>query len=149
MALTSTEIKRMLQPMKDFAPAILRCAEIVEAAEEAEKKMASHHETCCAIETNLSALTDQQGQAQEAIATLQQQVAQKKREAQAEIDTLNISVQIVKDQLSAAQRDFEATQREQQNKLDELTVAIQVKDDQLKERTSALAAFMAQFPAVT
>jgi chromosome segregation ATPase len=148
MALTSTEIKRLLQPMKDFAPAILRCAEIVEAAEEAERKIAGHHENCCTIETNLSALAEQHGTAQEEMAKVQQQVTERKREAQAEIDTLNISVQIVKDQLSAAQRDFETAQREQQAKLDALTLDTQVKEDQLKERTNALASFMAQFPAV-
>lgn len=148
MALTSVEIKRLLQPMKDFAPAILRCAEIVEAAEQAEQTIATSHETCCTIEKNLLSLDDQQKQVQAQMAKMQQDVELRRRSAAEEIETLNISVQIVKDQLSAAQRDFDSAQREQQAQRDALTVEIQVKEDQLKERTAALSAFMAQFPAV-
>jgi chromosome segregation ATPase len=147
MALTSTEIKRLLQPMRDFAPAILRCVEIVEAAEQAERTLAEQRADAATVQHDLAALALQREQAQASLATVQHEVAQKTRAAHEEIETLNISVQIVKDQLSAAQRDFETTQREHQKMLDELTVATQVKEDQLKERTSALAAFMAQFPA--
>lgn len=148
MALTSVEIKRLLQPMKDFAPAILRCAEIVEAAEQAEALLAEHSKNCCSLESNLAALAEQNELAQAKTSKYQDRVAQKKLETRAEIDTLNISVQIVKDQLSASQRDFEAIQRDQQAKLDELTLAINVKEDQLRERTEALTKFMAQFPVV-
>jgi chromosome segregation ATPase len=145
--MTSAEIKRMLQPMKDFAPAILRCAEIVEAAEQAERTIAEQRSEAMTVQADLMALAETRDQAQASLVTVQHEVAQKTRAAHEEIETLNISIQIVKDQLSAAQRDFETTQREQQKILDELTGATQVKEDQLNERTSALAAFMAQFPA--
>jgi hypothetical protein len=40
MTMTSDQIRKALAPMKDFAPAIFSCAEIVESAEVAEKRKA-------------------------------------------------------------------------------------------------------------
>jgi chromosome segregation ATPase len=148
MALTSTEIKRLLQPMADFAPAILRCAEIVEAAEKAEHTISESANVIAQLTDELVSLGAQRDQLNAEVAAVAHQVADKKREARAEMEALDISIQIVKDQLSASQRDFETAEREQQEHLYALTVETQVKADQLKERTSALAAFMAQFPAV-
>jgi chromosome segregation ATPase len=148
MALTSTEIRRLLQPLADFAPAILRCAEIVEAAEKAEHTISESATVIAQLTAEIGSLDAQRDQSNAEVGAVAQQVADKKREARAEMETLDISIQIVKDQLSASQRDFETAEREHQEQLYALTVETQAQADQLKERTSALAAFMAQFPAV-
>ena len=61
MALTSAQVRTMLKPMADFAPAILRCAEILEAAEGAEARVKD-------AEKALNAVNHEAAQVRESIA---------------------------------------------------------------------------------
>ena len=54
--MTSADIRRMLKHTMEFAPAIIRCAEIVEAAEEAERGIASKDKVIADIRSEVNAL---------------------------------------------------------------------------------------------
>ena len=117
MALTSTEIKRLLQPMKDFAPAILRCAEIVEAAEQAEVTIKEHATVVKAAQSELADLARQKQEAQdEVVAARAEAEAAKKATADEKVE-LAATLKTTQAKVKAAQEASQATQNEHANVL--------------------------------
>jgi chromosome segregation ATPase len=112
MALTSTEIKRLLQPMADFAPAILRCAEIVEAAEQAERAILSREPTIQSLHKEIQQLKEQQTQEQDMLDTLRADVVRVTAETASEKDTIKQTLKDSTGKLKAAQEALDVTQKE-------------------------------------
>lgn len=54
MKLSAQQIRLMLKPMADFAPAVLRAAEIVEEAEAAEQRLAAAEGARTALENEIN-----------------------------------------------------------------------------------------------
>lgn len=112
MGLTSVQIKRLIQPMADFAPAILRCAEIVEAAEQAERTILDSEPVLASLRADIDALQTQQKHEQDALAGLMADVARALEGiAKDKADAL-AAIQPTLDDLKTAQDALEATQKE-------------------------------------
>jgi chromosome segregation ATPase len=73
------EIRNTLKPMADFAPAILRAAEIVEAAEAADKQLATLDKTIAEKKKQIDAL-DKETQRQENLSKMATQNYTKARD---------------------------------------------------------------------
>lgn len=117
MALTSTEIKRLLQPMKDFAPAILRCAEIVEAAEQAEVTLREHAPSMQAIERELQALAQQKKEAQDEVLAAKVEMDAARKSTADEKIALVKTLNETKENLKAVQAALDELTKEHANTL--------------------------------
>jgi chromosome segregation ATPase len=112
MALSSTEIKRLLQPMKDFAPAILRCVEIVEAAEQAERDIKDSGPAVIALKEEIQALQKTKQDEQSAIAVIRADVKQALEAAAQEKADIKQALKPLQEKLKAAQDALDSTQKE-------------------------------------
>ncbi len=117
MALTSTEIGRLLQPMKDFAPAILRCAEIVESAEAAERTMAAQAPALDEIRKEADALRALKQQAHDELQTVLVQVEQARKETAEEKTAITASLKDLRIKLKDADEALKAMRDEHANAL--------------------------------
>jgi chromosome segregation ATPase len=145
MALTSTEIKRLLQPMKDFAPAILRCAEIVEAAEQAEALLKEQDGTVKAAKKELDSLAQRTEDAHAELGACCASVEQAKQDTADEKRTLAESLKDARAALRLAQDTIEATQKEHANllaahkqELDGLEIVLEAKKKELADFRRAI-----------
>lgn len=143
--MTSAEIKRTLQPMKDFAPAILRCAEIVEAAEQAEALLKEQDGAVKAAKKTLDSLTKQTEDAHASLGACCASVEQAKLEAAAEKVALAATLKATKEKLKLAEEALDATQKEHANtlaahkqELDGLDVVLEAKKKELADFRRAI-----------
>jgi ABC-type transporter Mla subunit MlaD len=143
--MTSAEIKRMLQPMKDFAPAILRCAEIVEAAEQAEGLLKEQDGAVKAAMKELAALAKQTEEAQAELGACCASVDQAKKDTAAEKSAIADTLTATKEKLKAAQEALDATQKEHANtlaahkqELDGLDIVLEAKKKELADFRRAI-----------
>ena len=111
MALSSTEIKRLLQPMKDFAPAILRCVEIVEAAEQAERDIKDSGPALHALKEEIKALQKTKQEEQSAIAVIRADVKRALDEATQEKSDIKQALKPLQEKLKVAQDALDSTQK--------------------------------------
>jgi chromosome segregation ATPase len=143
--MTSAEIKRMLQPMKDFAPAILRCAEIVEAAEQAEGLLKEQGGAVKAAKQELAALATQTAAAQADLGACCASVAQAKLDTAAEKSALAATLKVTKEKLKLAEEALDATQKDHANtlaahkqELDGLDIVLEAKKKELADFRRAI-----------
>jgi chromosome segregation ATPase len=145
MALSSTEIKRLLQPMKDFAPAILRCAEIVEAAEQAEGLLKEQDGAVKAAKKELAALAKQTEEAHAELGACCASVEQAKQDTATEKAALAATLKATKEKLKLAEEALDATQKDHANtlaahkqELDGLDVVLEAKKKELADFRRAI-----------
>jgi ABC-type transporter Mla subunit MlaD len=145
MALTSTEIKRLLKPMEDFAPAIMRCAEIVEAAEQAEQTIRNREPAITALQKEIEALKEQQKHEQEMLDSLRADVVRVTEETAREKDEIKNTIKASKEKLKAAQDALDSTQKEHaaliasnQQELDGLNIVLEQKRKELADFRRAI-----------
>jgi chromosome segregation ATPase len=146
MALTSTEIKRLLKPMEDFAPAIMRCAEIVEAAEQAEKTILNREPAITALQKEIEALKEQQKHEQEMLDSLRADVVRVTNETALEKDEIKSTIKASKEKLKAAQEALETTQKEHADLLASQQQEIAGLDIVLEQKRKELADFRRAIP---
>ena len=138
--MTSADIKRMVKHTMEFAPALLRCAEIVEAAEAAERGIASKDTVITEIRKEVDALLSQKKQAADELVTAQAQVEQAKKDTAQEKADLSAGLKDARDKLKTAQVALKATQDEHANtiaankhELDELNIVLERKRKELAD----------------
>jgi chromosome segregation ATPase len=145
MALSSTEIKRLLQPMKDFAPAILRCAEIVEAAEQAEELLKEQDGAVKEAKKKLDVLAKQTEEAHAELGSCCASVGQAKKDLAAEKAVIADTLKATKEKLKEAQVALDAIQKEHANaiavhkqELDGLDIVLEAKKKELADFRRAI-----------
>ena len=138
--MTSADIKRMVKHTMEFAPALLRCAEIVEAAEAAERGIASKDTVITEIRKEVDALLSQKKQAADELVTAQAQVEQAKKDTAQEKADLSAGLNDARDKLKTAQVALKATQDEHSNtiagnkqELDGLNIVLDQKRKELAD----------------
>jgi len=138
--MTSADIKRMVKHTMEFAPALLRCAEIVEAAEAAERGIASKDTVITEIRKEVDALLSQKKQAADELVTAQAQVEQAKKDTAQEKADLSAGLKDARDKLKTAQVALKATQDEHSNtiagnkqELDGLNIVLDQKRKELAD----------------
>ena len=144
MGTRSEEIKRTLRPMLDFAPAIMRAADIVAEAEQAEallegltaKKAAGQREI---DDLAKSALTNKELTAQTArdLAAAQTDLAAQKA-------VLMKALTVVQDKLKAAQAALDSVQTDYASKLADLDEQVRLKQSALDGVTREIAGLRAR-----
>jgi chromosome segregation ATPase len=161
--MTSAEIKRALKPMADFAPAVLKAAEIVEAAEAAEKEIVLAGEKKAEVEKQIATLQGQipviQAMVDKERAGLVEFRNDNKRikdHLTAELgplrdelslltqrlkDQLIPELQPLKDQIAKAKKDLAQIEAEKKAKLDELTAQIDAEQKKLNDAKQAFKEF--------
>lgn len=112
MALTAAQIKTKLKPMMDFAPAILAAAEIVEAAEAAEKQVSEHYACCATMRADIDVMKGQQSALFDECVKLQQQREQEKGELASQRAAIKEKLKPAQEQLEKAEAALEATKQE-------------------------------------
>ena len=138
--MTSADIKRMVKHTMEFAPAVLRCAEIVEAAEEAERVIASKDKVLDDIRSEVDALLRQKKEAADELVTAHDQVKQAKKDTAQEKADLSAGLNDARDKLKTAQVALKATQDEHSNtiagnkqELDGLNIVLDQKRKELAD----------------
>lgn len=90
--MNAEEIRKMLKPMADFAPAILRCAEIVEAAEAAEVRLVTVERQIADKELYLANLKIEQERFERLASEAQQRYAKAREDSENKIAEINAKV---------------------------------------------------------
>jgi chromosome segregation ATPase len=144
--MTSSQIKVAVKAMMDFAPAMMRCGEIVQSAEEAEARLAETATRQAAIEGELERRQQRVLAADQEARKLEATVANKRRDAEVELAQLERQVNGARTMLASteeairtAQDLHQATLAKQQK---ELSVG-QGKLDSLKREMRAIHERMA------
>lgn len=138
--MTSADIKRMVKHTMEFAPALLRCAEIVEAAEEAERGIASKDKVIADIRSEVDALLSQKKQAADELTTAKMQVEQAQKDAAQEKADLSAGLKAAREKLKIAEDALKHTQDEHANiiaankqELDGLNIVLDQKRKELAD----------------
>lgn len=146
MALTSAEITRLLKPMADFAPAILRCAEIVAAAEEAERTIALSEGRIQAIQAEIDGLQEQAERNRATVKATQDEqmlATHNLEQAQAKLGVQITEAQQEWDRLKKA---ILSSQQEHAAALAVMAEEIRLQESILADRKRAVAQFKASLP---
>jgi chromosome segregation ATPase len=143
--MTSAEIKRMLQPMKDFAPAILRCAEIVEAAEDAERLLKEHDSAVKTAKKDLADLVKAKSEAHDELQAVRGEVdlaktatAEEKTALAATLKATQAKLKTAQDALVATQNDHANTLAAHKQELDGLDIVLDAKKKELADFRRAI-----------
>lgn len=86
--MTSSQIKVAVKAMMDFAPAMMRCAEIVQSAEEAEARLAETATRQAAVDADLATRHQKCAECEQQVRKLDAQVAAKRQEVEREVTQL-------------------------------------------------------------
>lgn len=138
--MTSADIKRMVKHTMEFAPALLRCAEIVEAAEEAERGIASKDKVIADIRSEVNALVKLKKEAADELTTAKMHVEQAKKDTAQEKADLSAGLKAAREKLKIAEDALKHTQDEHANtlaankqELDGLNIVLEQKRKELAD----------------
>ena len=146
MALTAADIRRILQPMADFAPAILRCAEIVEAAEEAELTIKTNAKHITAMQAEIVGLEGQVTTNRLAVAASEDELAVFKADIAAQKTKLINDLKATQDKLDAATAGLVAMQDEHKKLTEQYAEEIRLQQSALDDRKRAILVFKQSLP---
>lgn len=150
MALTSAQIRTMLKPMMDFSPAILRAAEIIEAAEHAEQTFdARREEQANELANGQRALQEIEVAKRNAQDKLDQLLADVEQASVTTIATrkeLAESIREMQVQHGQVEQEWKLAQQTHTNRMALLEEEIRGQESLLAQRKAALAEFMRTLP---
>ena len=139
--MTSTEIKESLKPMFQFAPGLIRCAEIVAAAEEAEASMKPREKRKAELEKQVAELEARVGSTQAQVSKEKTDFNAFMARQEAQRDEARVQTQKVADAVSAMQlkllnlnSEYEAKRKEKDVEL----AGVEAVRDKIKAEIEAL-----------
>ena len=146
MALTSAEIARLLKPMADFAPAILRCAEIVAAAEEAERTIALSDGRIQSIQTEIDGLQKQADRNRELVKATADELILATRNLEQSQAKLGAQITEAHQELDRLKMSVLSAQQQHASDLSVMAEEIRLQESILADRKRAVAQFKASLP---
>jgi len=144
--MTSAQIRATLKPMADFAPAILRCAEIVEAAEAAEARFAQQAEALEAQQRTIVELQTQEAEARAAVTATAGDLATAQAEVAAQKTKLIATLKPLQDKIDQATAALTALTAEQTATMSRYAEEIRMQESLLEDRKRAVLAFKQSLP---
>lgn len=130
--MTSAEIRQAIKMTMDLAPAIMRAAEIVDAAEIAEQAVADAVQRKRVLEREAQELIETMVARRADVAGVADELERAKQDAQAEKTKLNKSLGVVQGKLEQAQAALAATQAEHAALLQSIEAEVLVKKSELE-----------------
>lgn len=129
--MTAEEIRETLKPFADFAPAILKAAEIVQAAEEAEGQIIIAQTRKAEIEVEIDAAVQQHAKAQtrayDAVKHLQATLADceaKEKSRRDQLAAVNVELSNAQAKLKDIEAEFDKKKAAKQAEVDEVQKAL-------------------------
>lgn len=110
--MNATEIRNALKPMADFAPAILRCAEIIEAAESAEKTIADLQKQVDAKNEEIANLEKRRADLEATVIKMRNDGMAMREKIKADEQSLRDSLRPLQEQRAQLAADLEALRAE-------------------------------------
>ena len=115
--MTSAQMKAAFKIMQDFAPAIMKATEILEAAEQAESILAEHKKAMAAVDQDCEACVAQKASLDAELSALRADVERAKQDTAEEKERLAETLKATKEKLKAATEALDATQKDHANTL--------------------------------
>jgi septal ring factor EnvC (AmiA/AmiB activator) len=132
--------------MADFAPAILRCAEIVEEAEGAELTIKKSAERITKLQTEIVGLEGQVTANRHAVSESFDELAAAKADIAAQKTKLIANLKVTQDKLDAATAGLVAMQDEHKKLTEQYAEETRVYQSVLEDRKRAVLAFKQSLP---
>lgn len=142
--MTSAEIRQAIKMTMDLAPAIMRAAEIVDAAEIAEQAVADAAQRKRAIEQDAQELVKTAAARRADVVAVNEELDRAKQDAQAEKAKLNKSLGVTQGKLEQAQAALAATQAEHAAFLRSIEAEIHLKRTELEGLKHEMDALLAK-----
>lgn len=115
--MTSAQMKAAFKMMQDFAPAIMKATEILEAAEQAESVLAEHKKAMAAVDQECASCVQTKAALDAELAALHAEVVQAKQATADEKAALAESLKAAKAKLKLAEDALLSTQNDHANTL--------------------------------
>lgn len=138
--MTSAQAKAAISMMKDFAPAIMQAADLLESAEKAESVLAEHKKAMASVDQACASCVERKTSLEAELTDLFAQVEQAKRDTADEKARLSETLKATKDKLKTATDALEATQKDHANvlaanaqELDGLNIVLEAKRKELAD----------------
>lgn len=148
MAMTSREILDTLKPMRDFAPAIIRAAEIIEAVEQASVTLKAMDKSKAGVQAEIDELNKQAASTRQATAATVSELETARADVLAEKEKLNASLKPLQAKLKTAQAALDSVQSDYAKKLAALDEELRAKQTQLDGVKSEIEAFRARISTI-
>ena len=142
--MTSAQMKSAIKMMTDFAPALMKASEILEAAEQAEAILRALEGKKAALATDMAGLTEARAAQADELAKISAEVAQAKREAQDEKAKLNTILGAVQQKVMNAQQALEVAQKAHADWLKQMDADRIMKQSELDGVQRELDTFLAK-----
>ena len=144
--MTSAQMKAAFKIMQDFAPAIMKAAEILESAEQAESILAEHKKAMAAVDQDCASCVSQKASLDAELAALRAEVERAKADTAEEKARLAETLKATKDKLKAATEALDATQKDHANTLAAHKQELDGVDIVLETKRKELADFRRAIP---
>lgn len=130
--MTSAEIRQAIKMTMDLAPAIMRAAEIVDAAEIAEQAVADAEQRKRRIGQEIADLEQTAIERQADMAAVQRDLDQAKQDAQTETEQINKTLAVLQGKVEQAQAALDAAHNDHAVFLQSIEAEVIVKKSELE-----------------
>lgn len=130
--MTSAEIRQAIKMTMDLAPAIMRAAEIVDAAEIAEQAVADAEQRKRRIDQEIADLEQTAIERQADVEAVQRDLDRAKQDAQTETTKLNKALGVLQGKVEQAQAALDATHNDHAVLLQSIEAEVIVKKSELE-----------------